>query len=114
MAFRLLDHATPLEPVEFPNGREFAIRPLGPEEWEMLREVQRTSDGAKALELLARVVPDASAEDVASLGIEDVATLLTYAARQITKVLDNLKNSAGGAAATPTPPSNPPATPSPS
>jgi hypothetical protein len=108
MALRLLDMVAPLEPVEFPNGRTFAVRPLDADSWEMLRAVQESKDGGKALALLKRVVPDASEEDFASLGIPHVGALLSYAANQIDLTLAAIKNSSGGAAADkPTPPSSP-------
>ena len=106
---KLLDMVAPLEPVEFPNGKTFAITPLGPEEWEMLREVQRTSDGALALKFLKRIVPEATDDDLAMIGPAHVAALCTYAAGQIDMALVAIKNSPGGeaTAAPPTPPSNP-------
>lgn len=107
MARRLLDMVAPLEPLIFPNGREFAVRPLDATEWEMLREVQTTNDSDKALALLQRVVPDAELADFATLGPSHVKALLEYAAGQIDLALIELKNSLGGAAAPPTPPSSP-------
>lgn len=110
----LLAMAKPLEPIKLPNGRVYPARPLDAEGWELVRKAQATGDGADALAALRAIMPGVTDEDLATLGVEDVSVLVQYAARQIKLGLDALGNSPGGGETPPTPPSDPPPTPSPS
>lgn len=109
MAVDLLALATPLEPVRLPNGSEHAVVPLDAVGWQLLRAVQEERDDAKAVALLRRCLPTASDRDLESLGIEDVGTLLVYAARKVQLASDAVGNSRGGTAPS-TPASVPPTT----
>lgn len=98
----------PLEPVKLPNGRVLDARPLDPERWELLRETQRTGDPDKALAVLRWVLPDATDEDLGTLGEHHVAALLLHVQDKVTAALAVLGNSAGTtAAASTSPPSSP-------
>lgn len=111
----LLALATPLEPVQFPNGRVFPVRPLDAIGWEMLRTATASGSDGDALATLRRCVPDATDDDFVSLGIEDVQNLLLYATRKVRFVSDAIKNSSGEAApivAPTSPPSSPEPAPS--
>lgn len=108
----LLALATPLEPVKLPNGRELAARPLDAEGWELLRTIEQSGDDAQALALLQRILPDATDADLSSLGIEDVQTLMLYAARKIRLGFAAVGNSSGAGAGSSSLPSPPPSTPS--
>lgn len=104
--------AAPLEPIRFPNGREFAARPLDAAGWELAREVQRTQDPEQALALLKRCVPDATDEDLASLGNADGLVIVKYCARQVDLAMEALGNSRGAMTESTSPPSPPNSTPS--
>ena len=93
----LLALATPLEPVKFPNGRVFEVRPLDAVGWEMMRTATESASDGDALALLTRCVPDATPDDMATLGIEDVQHLLLYATRKVRFAADAVKNSSGEA-----------------
>jgi hypothetical protein len=102
----LVKLAAPLDAVILPNGRELSARPLDAEGWAMLKQVQETHDSDGALLLLQRCLPDATPEDLATLGIEDVTKIVLYCARQIAVAEDVLGESSAGAV-TPSPASPP-------
>ena len=108
----LLALAKPLEPVKLPNGRVLAARPLDAAGWELLRKIESTGDASQGVELLRRVLPDVTDDDLATLGIEDVPNILFYCARKIQAGFDAVGNSPGTAAANTSPPSSPSPTPS--
>lgn len=81
-AINLADLLAPLPPVRFPTGAERAVRPFTAEAYELFRSLREQMTGlvagrveadddalhALADRLLRLVVPDASADDIASLG----------------------------------------------
>lgn len=112
MAIDLVALEAPLEPVRFPNGKEFRVVEFGPAEYELWQAVQG-GDEAAAPELLRRCVPDAASEDLAILTPRMIAAIVGHAMRKLDLVLAALGNVQGGAATAPaTPPSAPSATPS--
>ena len=111
MPLDLAQFTKPLDPVTFTNGRTVAVRPFGPEEWELYRSIQKDPDDAKALDLIRRVLPDATDEDLETLTALQAGVVLEHAKGKIDLVLQLLGNSVG-ATASPPPPS--PTSPTPS
>lgn len=100
-----------LEPVKLPNGRILEVRPFGPEEYALWREIQATGDDALSGQLLRRCIPNATDEDVACLTPKMAAVIVGLARRQLQLVLEVLEKNARGALAAPTsPPSTQPTT----
>lgn len=102
----------PMEPVKLPNGRVLEARPLDADGWELWREVRKTGDNAKAVELVQRILPDATLDDLESLGEETTAALVLYVQGKVSSALALLGNSPGTGTASTSPPSSPPPTPS--
>jgi len=107
MPYILADLEAPLEPVQFPNGKVFAVRALDAAGYEMLAHVQaHPEDNDAAVALLKRCVPDATDADLATVVSDSgrmVAGLLAHVARKLNLVMAHLKNpSAPGT--TPLPP----------
>lgn len=108
MTIRLLDLEQPLEPVEFPNGRTFQVRPLDAGGYELMQQVEKSQDYTQALTLLRRLVPDATDADLATLSARMVTGIILHARHQLDAVLDSLKKNGSVAPpkpATPAPPS---------
>lgn len=104
MALDLLALRAPLEPVKWPDGREFPVRPFGPAEWAAYRAMMACTDPEAAAErglaLLRRVVPTLDDAALAVMVPEDMVAVLGYAAGKISLVLDALKNGRTGQAPT--------------
>lgn len=112
MALDLVALEAPLEPVRFPNGREFAVREFGPAEYELWQAAQAGS-GKHTITLLRRCVPDATDADIETLSPRMIAAVIAHAQHKLELMLAALGNAPGGAAPAPaSPPSAPSATPS--
>lgn len=100
MPIKLLDLEDALEPVEFPNGRVLAVRALdaaGYEKWQAWKGEPRSMD--KAVALLTHCMPEATADDLATLSPKMIAAIVAHATHKLQFVLDSLKNFPAPAAA---------------
>jgi hypothetical protein len=79
----VLKLSTPLDTMEFPDGSVQRAVALDAEGWALFRQLQKTPDNEGGLRLLRRCFPDATDENIGSLGFEDVPKLILYCARQI-------------------------------
>ena len=101
---------TPLEPVRFPNGKEFAVRKMDEGAWRLFLENQQKPSDDTAKAMRSRIVPDAMQDDWDSLTTEHYEALLAYAgADRIAALQSLLKNVPAGEVAPPKPsrPSSP-------
>lgn len=100
MAVKLVTLRTPLEPIEFPNGTEHAVREIdGPME-ELRQEATAEASGEKFHKLYRLICPTASDADWASMTTEDYANLWKHAASKLLATLElveqNRKNGLAG------------------
>jgi hypothetical protein len=111
MALDLVALEAPLEPVRFPNGREFAVREFGPAEWELWQRIQ-AGETEHTATLIRRCVPDATDADLDTLSPRMAAAIVGHAQHKLEVVLAALGNAGGAETARNTPPSAPSRTPS--
>ena len=73
-ALDLAAFARPVPPVRFPNGNVRPLVPFSAESYALFREAKEQTDvreaGVRAMELLRRAIPEATAEDWATLDEE--------------------------------------------
>lgn len=103
MTIRLLDLEQPLEDVEFPNGRKLQVLPLDAAGYELMQEMSKSGDYTKSLELIKRLVPDATSADLATLSPRMCLGIVLHARHQLDTVLENLKKNGTPFPLVPTP-----------
>lgn len=86
----------PLEPVVFPDGKQFDVLPFGPEQYAIYRGLMKRWDNRKAMKLLHDIVPGAGPEDFDTLSSRMMWILLEHARRKIDAVMLALKNAEAG------------------
>ena len=99
MARKLVDMLEPLEPLEFPNGRELAVRRFDGDAMKLWRRSQEAPSDENAMALLRHLVPDATDEDWESLGgnWRFGVLIVGYARENVDQVAEELKNVDAGA-----------------
>jgi thiamine pyrophosphate-dependent acetolactate synthase large subunit-like protein len=100
MARKLLDMLEPLEPLEFPNGRELAVRRWDGDAANLANEVAADPTNIeKGRRLLRHLVPDATDADWASIGGNWKLEVLIvgYAREMVDEMAEQLKNVDAGA-----------------
>jgi hypothetical protein len=106
MALNLLGELPPLDAVAFPNGNEYPARRLDADGFKLWQEVQRHPTDQNVLALLQFCVPDATAEDWATLDESGVmvGAIVAHCMGKLKTVMALAKNGAAGAAPEASPP----------
>ena len=106
---QLADIEGPLEPVVFPDGKQFDVQPYGPEQYATWRRIQKKWDVDAARRLLHYIVPKAKDEDFDLLSPRMMWVLLEHAQYKIDLVMYLLKKAEAEKAERqpPSPPSKP-------
>ena len=100
MTLKLLDFEQPLEPVEFPNGHAYAVKPLDAAGYELLQQVEVSRSAEAAMQLLRLLLPGVSDADLSLLTPRMVTAIVMHARHQLDLVLTALKNGGAPAAMT--------------
>jgi len=87
----------PLQPVEFPNGHVYEVKPLGVEEYGLLEGLVAAQDAARALELLRRILQGVTDADLSLLTPRMVIGIVMHARHQLELVKETI--SGGGSLA---------------
>jgi hypothetical protein len=97
VALRLADLDRALEPVELPNGRVVPVKEMDAGAFE-LYEILKGDEGdtAVALELMERVLPDATPDEIRSLTPAMMQGVLMIAAGKIAQVHEMIAGNAAG------------------
>jgi hypothetical protein len=85
---RLVALRSPLAPVQFPNGKVFAVRELDAGMEKLRVEAFGSGDPEKIRQLYAQIVPDAGEDDWKSMTTEDYANLWQHAAQKLFSTLE--------------------------
>jgi len=104
MTINLIGRVGPLEPIAFPNGHECAVRRLDADGYRLLHAMRENVCDATVLALLQWIVPDATADDWATLDEHGVmaTAILGHATGKLDTALALAKNAVAGAAQTAT------------
>lgn len=89
---RLLDFDPPLEPVQFPNGHTYDVRPFGEAEYRLIEKITKDNDAAAAFDLFRAILPGVTDADLALLTQRMITAIILHARHQLKFVKDQLKN----------------------
>lgn len=92
MTIRLADFTLPLEPVEFPNGHVYEVKPLGVAEYRLFEQIAKDQDVARGLDLLRAILPGVTDADLNLLTPRMATAIILHARHQLHMVMDQLKN----------------------
>lgn len=92
MTIRLADFAAPLEPVQFPNGHTYDVRPFGEAEYKLFEKIAKDHDVPQAIELLRAILPGVTDADLGLLTPRMTTAIILHARHQLHMVMDQLRN----------------------
>ena len=88
----LADFDPPLEPVQFPNGHVYEVRPLGEAQYKLMEDIAKQGSVTDALELLRAILPGVTDADLSLLTPRMVTAIFLHARHQLHAVMEQLKH----------------------